>query len=264
MQEGLETLRHDVETVPDKSRTFARCRLARADATYNDLAARGKTAVGRIRRQEPAQKVPEARRTPREATTKGVPMTTAQDVMHLGAECIGETESLAVAAQKMRELGVGALPICGQDDRLHGIITDRDIVVKCVAQGRDPAQVRAGDLAQEKLVWVEATADVREALTRMEEHRIKWLPVIDNHRLVGMISEADLARNLGEQRTGRVRGEGVRHGLTGTRRNREGHPAGAALPAPRAGAVQHRESEGGIVAHTADRIRKALTDTTPL
>jgi len=72
----------------------------------------------------------------------------ARDIMHLGAECIGATESLAAAARKMRALGVGALPICGQDDRLHGIVTDRDIVVKCVAEGGDPARVRAGDLAQ--------------------------------------------------------------------------------------------------------------------
>jgi CBS domain-containing protein len=125
-------------------------------------------------------------------------MTTARDIMHPGAECIGATESLAAAARKMRALGVGALPICGQDDRLHGIVTDRDIVVKCVAEGGDPAQVQAGDLAQGKPVWVDATAEVREVLTRMEEHHIKRLPVIDNQRLVGMISEADLARNLGE------------------------------------------------------------------
>jgi CBS domain-containing protein len=125
-------------------------------------------------------------------------MTTARDIMHPGAECIGATESLAAAARKMRDLGVGALPICGQDDRLQGIVTDRDIVVKCVAAGSDPAQVRAGDLAQGKPIWVDATAEVGEVLTRMEQHRIKRLPVIDNQRLVGVISEADLARNLGE------------------------------------------------------------------
>ena len=124
----------------------------------------------------------------------------ARDIMHPGAECIGAGDSVAAAAQKMRDLGVGSLPICGADDRLHGILTDRDIVVRCIAEGRDPAQVRAGDLAQETLFWVEAAASVGEVLHQMEGHRVKRLPVIENHRLVGIITEADLARNLDEHR----------------------------------------------------------------
>jgi CBS domain-containing protein len=124
----------------------------------------------------------------------------ARDIMHPGAECIGEGDSVAAAAQKMRDLGVGSLPICGADDRLHGILTDRDIVLRCVAEGRDPAQVRAGDLAQGSLFWVEATAGVGEVLHQMEDHKVKRLPVIENHRLVGIITEADLARNLDEHR----------------------------------------------------------------
>ena len=124
----------------------------------------------------------------------------ARDIMHPGAECIGAGDTVAAAAQKMRDLGVGSLPICGADDRLHGILTDRDIVVRCIAEGRDPAQVRAGDLAQETLVWVEATAGVGEVLHQMEDHRVKHLPVIENHRLVGIITEADLARHLDEHR----------------------------------------------------------------
>jgi CBS domain-containing protein len=124
----------------------------------------------------------------------------ARDIMHPGAECIGEGDSVAAAAQKMRDLGVGSLPICGADDRLHGILTDRDVVLRCVAEGRDPAQVRAGDLAQETLFWAEASASVGEVLHQMEDHRVKHLPVIDNHRLVGIITEADLARHLDEHR----------------------------------------------------------------
>jgi CBS domain-containing protein len=124
----------------------------------------------------------------------------ARDIMHPGAECIGEGDSVAAAAQRMRDLGVGSLPICGADDRLHGILTDRDIVMRCIAEGLDPAQVRAGDLAQDTLFWVEATAGVGEVLHQMEDHRVKRLPVIENHRLVGIITEADLARNLDEHR----------------------------------------------------------------
>ena len=124
----------------------------------------------------------------------------ARDIMHPGAECIGEADSVATAAQRMRDLGVGSLPICGADDRLHGILTDRDIAVKCIAEGRDPAQVRAGDLVSGTVFWVEATADIGEVLHQMEDHRVKRLPVIESHRLVGMISEADLARHLDEHR----------------------------------------------------------------
>ncbi len=126
-------------------------------------------------------------------------MTTARDIMHVGAECIGEHETLAQAARRMRDLDVGALPICGEDDRLHGIITDRDIVIKCVAAGGDPETVTAGDLAQGKPFTVDADASAGQVLRVMEDHRIRRLPVIDNHRLVGMISEADLARHLPEQ-----------------------------------------------------------------
>jgi CBS domain-containing protein len=126
-------------------------------------------------------------------------MTTARDIMHAGAECIGEHETLAQAARRMRDLDVGALPVCGDDDRLHGIITDRDIVIRCVAVGDNPESVTAGDLARGKPFTVEAEADVAQVLQVMEEHRIRRLPVIDSHRLIGMISEADLAQHLPEQ-----------------------------------------------------------------
>ncbi|WP_308195668.1 CBS domain-containing protein [Dactylosporangium sp. AC04546] len=124
----------------------------------------------------------------------------ARDIMHPEAECVGEGESLVTAARRMRDLGVGSLPICGPDDRLHGMITDRDITVKCVAEGQDPNEVHARDLAQERLIWVDAGADVDEVLRKMEHHQIKRLPVIENRRLVGIISEADLARNVDEHR----------------------------------------------------------------
>lgn len=127
-------------------------------------------------------------------------MATAREIMHEGAECIGIHDTLERAAQRMRDLGVGALPICGDDDRLHGIITDRDIVLGCVAAGLDPRTTTAGDLAQGTPHTVHATDSIDTVLDRMEEHRIRRLPVIDDHRLVGMISEADLARHLTDRR----------------------------------------------------------------
>ncbi|MGW5057691.1 CBS domain-containing protein [Streptomyces sp. NPDC004096] len=123
-------------------------------------------------------------------------MTTAGDIMHRGAQWIPAHETLDRAAQLMRELNVGALPISDENERLCGILTDRDIVVGCVAMGRDPSRVTAADMAQGTPRWIEASADVGDVLSVMEEHQIRRLPVIENKRLVGMISESDLAQHL--------------------------------------------------------------------
>jgi CBS domain-containing protein len=125
-------------------------------------------------------------------------MTTAKDIMHPGARWIPSHETLDRAAQLMRELNVGALPIADADERLCGILTDRDIVVGCVAMGHDPAEVTAGEMAKGTPRWIDAGADVSAVLREMQGHQIRRLPVIENKRLVGMISEADLAQHLSE------------------------------------------------------------------
>ncbi len=126
-------------------------------------------------------------------------MTTAAEIMHANAVCVGAHETLADAALHMRELGVGALPICGDDNRLHGMLTDRDIVVKCVAAGLDPRSVTAGKLAQNVTYHVDLGTSVEDMLALMEQHQVRRLPVVDKHRrMVGIVSEADIARNLPE------------------------------------------------------------------
>jgi CBS domain-containing protein len=129
-------------------------------------------------------------------------MTTAADIMSPGAQWIPATETLDRAAQLMRELNVGALPVSDVNDpnqKMCGILTDRDIVVGCVAAGHDPSRVTAGDLCEGTPRWTSTDASVDDVLREMETHRIRRLPVVDaNKRLVGMISEADLARNLSE------------------------------------------------------------------
>jgi CBS domain-containing protein len=131
-------------------------------------------------------------------------VTTVRELMTPGAECVGENESLVDAACKMRDLDVGALPICGEDDRLKGVVTDRDIVVRCIADGGDPSQARAGDLAQGKPVTIGADDPVEEALRAMAEHKVRRLPVIDGDRLAGMLSQADIARAMPDAVTGDV------------------------------------------------------------
>ena len=129
-------------------------------------------------------------------------MATARDIMTSDTQCVQEDQTLVDAAKLMRDLDVGALPICGNDNRLKGMLTDRDIVVRCIAQGGDPASTKAGELAEGKPVTVGADDDVTVALSTMAQHKVRRLPVIDGHDLVGMISQADVARNLPDDRIG--------------------------------------------------------------
>ena len=128
-------------------------------------------------------------------------MTTARDIMTGGADCVREHDTLVDAARRMRDLDVGALPICGDDDRLKGMITDRDIAVKAVADSTD-LSTEVGAFAQGKPVTIGADDSVDEALRTMASHKVRRLPVIDGDRLVGMLSQADIARNIDEKRTG--------------------------------------------------------------
>jgi CBS domain-containing protein len=129
-------------------------------------------------------------------------MTTAREIMTAGAECVGEDESVQVAAEKMARLGVGALPICGNDDRLLGMLTDRDIVVKVLGAGQDPRTTKAGQLRQEEAVTIGADDDAGEILRTMTGHQVRRLPVIDGHRLVGIVAQADVARALPDPQVG--------------------------------------------------------------
>jgi CBS domain-containing protein len=129
-------------------------------------------------------------------------MTTAREIMTPDVTCIGEKENLAEAARKMADLDVGSLPICGEDNRLKGMITDRDIVVKVVAKGRNPADCTAGELAQGKPVTIGADDDAAEILRTMSEHKVRRLPVIDGHQLVGIVAIADVAKALPDRPVG--------------------------------------------------------------
>jgi CBS domain-containing protein len=129
---------------------------------------------------------------------------TAREVMTGGAECIGENDTVLDAAKRLAELDVGAMPICGEDDRLKGMLSDRDIVVKVLAEGRDPASTRAGDLGEGKPVTIGADDSIEEALRTMKKHKVRRLPVIDGHELIGIISQADLAKNVDEEEVGEL------------------------------------------------------------
>jgi CBS domain-containing protein len=129
---------------------------------------------------------------------------TAREVMTGGVECIGENDTITDAAKRLAELNVGAMPICGEDNRLKGMLTDRDIAIKVIAQGKDPNTTKAGDLAEGKPVTIGADDSVDEALRTMTDHAVRRLPVIDGHDLIGIVSQADLARNVDEDKVGEL------------------------------------------------------------
>ncbi|MBT2478850.1 CBS domain-containing protein [Streptomyces sp. ISL-94] len=129
-------------------------------------------------------------------------MTTARDIMTPEPECIDAESTVLEAAKKMARLDVGALPICGTDHKLKGMLTDRDIVTKVLAVGKDPATCKAGELSQGEAVTIGADDDAQEILHTMAQHKVRRLPVIDGHDLVGIVSQADVARALPDPKVG--------------------------------------------------------------
>ena len=128
----------------------------------------------------------------------------ARDIMSDDCTCVGENDSVLDAAKQLAKLDVGALPICGEDDRLKGMLTDRDIVVKVLAEGKDPASTKAGELGtgDGTVVTIGADDSVDEALATMSKNQVRRLPVIDGKKLVGIVSQADIARNIDEEKVG--------------------------------------------------------------
>jgi CBS domain-containing protein len=112
-----------------------------------------------------------------------------------GAPVSLETEEpVSAAARIMRERNIGAMPVCDPDGRLVGMLTDRDIVIRCIASDRNAAETRVADIMTTGAVVAETKEPLEEALQRMEREQIRRLPVTENGRLVGMLSLADVAR----------------------------------------------------------------------
>ncbi|MGQ4600752.1 CBS domain-containing protein [Nocardia sp. R6R-6] len=129
-------------------------------------------------------------------------MTTARDIMTPDVECIRSSDTIVTAAQRMAELNVGALPICGEDNRLKGMLTDRDIVVKVIAERKDPLGVDAGELGGEELVTVDADDDVRKVMSVMSQHQVRRVPVLEHGQLVGIVAQADVATSVENTESG--------------------------------------------------------------
>lgn len=127
-------------------------------------------------------------------------VTAARDVLVGHSRCVGEGETITEAARKMRASDVDCLPVCGADNRLKGMLTDRDIVVGVLAAGRDPSRTRVADLAVGPPLTLQADDSAAQALQQMVAYRVGRIPVVAGDALLGVVSHGDLASALGPER----------------------------------------------------------------
>ena len=127
-----------------------------------------------------------------------------REVMTSNPCTIDADKSVAYAAKMLRDEDVGVAPIV-EGDRLVGVLTDRDIAVRVVAEGRDPVQVKAREVASGDLVTLDPDQDLDEALRLMARHQVRRLPVVEEDgRVVGIVAQADVAHEADERKTGEV------------------------------------------------------------
>jgi CBS domain-containing protein len=120
-----------------------------------------------------------------------------RDVMTRGVDCVGPTDSVQSAAKRMRDLDVGSIPVC-DNDRLAGMVTDRDIAIRCTAEGHDPNTCRVQDVMTPDVVYGMEDQTVEDAEQVMRGRKIRRLVVLDkNKRMVGIVSLGDLAVRTG-------------------------------------------------------------------
>jgi CBS domain-containing protein len=130
-------------------------------------------------------------------------MTTARDLMTADPAFCADDVTASDAARQMADQDIGALPVCTAEGRLAGVITDRDLAVRIVAEGRDPSSTRVGELLEGgEVVTIGADDSAEEAIRTMKDHAVRRLPVIDGTRLVGMVSQADIARAMPDAKIG--------------------------------------------------------------
>ena len=124
-----------------------------------------------------------------------------RDAMTDNPRSIGKSASVVEAAQLMRQENIGSLPIT-DDEKLVGMITDRDITTRVVAEVADPKMTSVGDVYSRDLISVEPDKDLEDALQLMARHQVRRLPVVEDGRLVGIVAQADIALSEDERKTG--------------------------------------------------------------
>jgi CBS domain-containing protein len=126
-----------------------------------------------------------------------------RDLMTQNPRAVRPDDSVVEAARLMRDENVGSLPLV-DGDRLIGMVTDRDIALRVVAEGRDPGSVSVQEIASRNPVAAESATDLDDALRLMARHQVRRLPVTEEGRLVGIIAQADVAAEVGDKQAGRL------------------------------------------------------------
>jgi len=126
-----------------------------------------------------------------------------RDAMTESPRSIGASASVVEAARVMREEHIGSLPIT-EDEKLVGMLTDRDITTRVVAEAADPKTTSVGDVYSRDLISVEPDSDLEQALLLMARHQVRRLPVVESGRLVGIVAQADIALKENEAKTGQL------------------------------------------------------------
>lgn len=117
------------------------------------------------------------------------------DIMTDGVISIAADEPLTAAARLLKSKNIGALPVCNENGQLCGMLTDRDIVTRCVAEGGDPAKLKVEEIMSRGIITAGPFEEVERAVRLMSEDQVRRIPVVDSGRLVGMVSLCDMARN---------------------------------------------------------------------
>lgn len=115
-----------------------------------------------------------------------------REVMTAPVIRIGADETVEVAARTLAHYNIGALPVCGSDGRIQGLVTDRDLVTRCVAAGRNPGMTKVSQVMSGSVVGIEPDMDTAQAARIMGKRQIRRLPVLENEKLCGMVSLGDL------------------------------------------------------------------------
>ena len=127
-----------------------------------------------------------------------------KDMMHRGAEFVAPNATLQQIAKKMRDFDVGAIPVCDKGKPV-GIVTDRDIAIRALAEGKDPAKAEAREVMSRNVVFCRDSEEAEDALRIMEDNQVRRLPVLDEeHKLIGMVSLGDISHALSQEMTGEV------------------------------------------------------------
>ena len=126
-----------------------------------------------------------------------------KDVMTSNPTTVQADQSVVEAARIMRDKDTGIVPVV-ENEQLSGTVTDRDIAIQVVAEGRDPASTSVREIASTDVVTVEPQQELSEALRLMAEHQVRRLPVVENDRLVGIVAQADVARESDDTQTGEL------------------------------------------------------------